>query len=179
MSKTLTIARRELTGYFNGPAAYIVICLFLTLLGIFFWSPFFLVNRSSVRGLFDMMSVLLLPTTAAITMGLLAEEKRTGTIETLLTMPIRDTEVIVGKFLGALSLLVVLLVLTIPYPMSVHHLGRLDTTERRPAVTGPRSPRATLHPAGRGAGAGSRTERRREHGAPDRRDLFRRPRGDS
>src|SRR5688572_27244720 len=106
MSKTLTIARRELTGYFNGPAAYIVICLFLVLLGIFFWAPFFLVNRSSVRGLFDMMSVLLLPTTAAITMGLLAEEKRTGTIEVLLTMPLRDTEVIIGKFLGALALLV-------------------------------------------------------------------------
>lgn len=126
MSKTLTIARRELTGYFNGPAAYIVICLFLVLLGIFFWSPFFLINRSSVRGLFDMMSVLLLPTTAAITMGLLAEEKRTGTIEVLLTMPLRDTEVIIGKFLGAFALLLVLMALTLPYPMSVHALGRLD-----------------------------------------------------
>jgi ABC-2 type transport system permease protein len=126
MSKTLTIARRELVGYFNGPAAYIVICLFLVLLGVFFWSPFFIVNRSSVRGLFDLMSVLLLPTTAAITMALLAEEKRTGTIELLLTMPLRDTEVIVGKFLGALGLLSVLLLLTLPYPISVNTLGRLD-----------------------------------------------------
>lgn len=126
MSKTLTIARRELVGYFNGPAAYIVLCLFLVLLGVFFWSPFFIINRSSVRGLFDLMSVLLLPTTAAITMGLLAEEKRTGTIELLLTMPLRDTEVIIGKFLGALGLLVVLLVLTLAYPISVNTLGRLD-----------------------------------------------------
>jgi ABC-2 type transport system permease protein len=126
MSKTLTIARRELVGYFNSPAAYIVICLFLVLLGIFFWNPFFLINRSSVRGMFDMMSVLLLPTSAAITMGLLAEEKRTGTIEVLLTMPLRDTDVIIGKFLGAVGLLLVLMTLTLPYPISVHALGRLD-----------------------------------------------------
>lgn len=126
MSKTLIIARRELVSYFNSPAAYIVICLFLVLLGVFFWNPFFLINRSSIRGMFDMMSVLLLPTSAAITMGLLAEEKRTGTMEVLLTMPLRDTEVIVGKFLGAVGLLLVLMALTLPYPMSVHALGRLD-----------------------------------------------------
>jgi ABC-2 type transport system permease protein len=126
MNRTLTIAKRELVGYFNGPAAYIVLCLFLLTLGLFFWNPFFLVNRVSVRGMFDLMSVLLLPTAPAITMGLLAEEKRTGTLEVLLTMPIRDTEVVIGKFLGALCLLAVLLLLTLPYPISVATLGRLD-----------------------------------------------------
>lgn len=126
MNRTLTIAKRELVGYFNGPAAYIVLCLFLLTLGLFFWNPFFLVNRVSVRGMFDLMSVLLLPTAPAITMGLLAEEKRTGTLEVLLTMPIRDTEVVIGKFLGALCLLAVLLLLTLPYPLSVATLGRLD-----------------------------------------------------
>jgi ABC-2 type transport system permease protein len=126
MGKTLTIARRELVGYFNGPAAYIVICLFLILLGVFFWNPFFLINRASVRNLFDMMSVLLLPTAPAITMGLLAEEKRTGTMEVLLTMPLRDTQVILGKFLGAFGLLLVLVLLTLPYPISVASLGQLD-----------------------------------------------------
>ena len=89
MHKTLTIAKREFISYFNGPAAYIVICLFLVLLGVFFWNPFFLINRATVRGMFDLMAILLLPTAPAMTMGLLAEEKRTGTIEVLLTMPLQ------------------------------------------------------------------------------------------
>ena len=126
MQKTLTIAKREFVAYFNGPAAYIVICLFLVLLGIFFWNPFFLINRASVRPMFDLMSVLLLPTCPAMTRGLLAEEKRTGTVEVLLTMPLKDTHVIGGKFLGAVGLLCVLLLLTLPYPMSVASLGNLD-----------------------------------------------------
>lgn len=126
MERTLTIAKREFRSYFNSPAAYIVVCLFLAMLGFFFWNPFFLVNRASVRGMFDLMSVLLLPTAPALTMGLLSEEKRTGTIEVLLAMPVRDSEVIVGKFLGALGLFLVLLLLTITYPVSVSTLGQLD-----------------------------------------------------
>ena len=126
MHTTLTIAKRELRGYFNGPSAYIVICLFLIIMGQFFWQPFFLVNRASVRGMFELMSVLLLPTAPAMTMALLAEERRTGTVEVLLTMPVRDAEVIVGKYLGALGLLLILMLVTLPYPMSVATLGRLD-----------------------------------------------------
>lgn len=126
MQRTLTIAKRELLSYFNSPAAYIVICLFLMLMGWFFWQPFFLVNRASVRSMFDLMSILLLPTAPALTMGLIAEEKRTGTIELLLTMPVRDMDVIVGKYLGALGLFVVLLICTLPYPISVSTLGTLD-----------------------------------------------------
>lgn len=126
MQRTLTIAKRELLAYFNSPAAYIVICLYLMLMGWFFWQPFFLVNRTSVRGMFDLMSVLLLPTAPALTMGLIAEEKRTGTIELLLTMPVRDMDVIVGKYLGALGLFFVLLCCTLPYPISVGTLGDLD-----------------------------------------------------
>jgi ABC-2 type transport system permease protein len=124
--RTLTIAKREFIGYFNSPAAYIVVCLFLLVMGVFFWNPFFLINRATVRGMFDMMSVLLLLTAPALTMGSLAEEKRTGTIEVLLTMPLKDSEVILGKFLGALGLLCVLLILTVPYPFSVATLGQLD-----------------------------------------------------
>lgn len=126
MQRTLTIAKREFAAYFNGPAAYIVLSLFLVVLGLFFWQPFFLMNRASVRGMFELMNVLLLAAAPAMTMGLLAEEKRAGTIEVLLTMPLRDGEVIFGKFLGALGLLCVLLVLTVPYPLSVATLGRLD-----------------------------------------------------
>jgi ABC-2 type transport system permease protein len=126
MQRTLTIAKREFRGYFNSPAAYIVICLFLLMMGFFFWNPFFLINRASVRNMYDLMAVLLLPTAPALTMGLLAEEKRQGTIEILLTMPVRDTEVILGKFLAAFGLLAVLLALTLAYPISVSTLGNLD-----------------------------------------------------
>lgn len=126
MTRTLTIAKREFRAYFNSPAAYIVICLFLLLMGFFFWNPFFFVNRASVRGMYDLMSILLLPTAPALTMGLLAEEKRTGTIEILLTMPVKDTEVILGKYLAALGLLAALLACTLAYPISVSSLGHLD-----------------------------------------------------
>jgi ABC-2 type transport system permease protein len=126
MQRTLTIAKREFRGYFNSPAAYIVICLFLFVMGFFFWNPFFLINRASVRSMYDLMAILLMPTAPALTMGLLAEEKRTGTIEILLTMPVRDPEVIIGKYLAALGLLAVLLACTIAYPISVSTLGHLD-----------------------------------------------------
>lgn len=126
MQRTLTIAKREFRGYFNSPAAYIVICLFLFVMGFFFWNPFFLINRASVRSMYDLMAILLMPTAPALTMGLLAEEKRTGTIEILLTMPVRDPEVIIGKYLAALGLLAVLLACTIAYPLSVSTLGHLD-----------------------------------------------------
>lgn len=126
MNRTLTIAKREFRAYFNSPAAYIVVCLFLLLMGLFFWSPFFIVNRATVRGMFDLIQVLLLPTAPALTMGLIAEEKRTGTVEILLTMPVRDTEVILGKYLAALGLLCVLMLCTLAYPLSVSSLGSLD-----------------------------------------------------
>ncbi|MGD8861906.1 MAG: ABC transporter permease [Myxococcales bacterium] len=126
MHKTLTIAKREFLGYLNGPAAYIVVCLFLLVLGLFFWTPFFIDARASVRGMFELMPILFLLTAPAISMGQLADEKRTGTVEVLLTMPLRDIEVVVGKYLGALGLLFVLLLLTLPYPMSVGSLGDLD-----------------------------------------------------
>jgi ABC-2 type transport system permease protein len=100
--------------------------LFLLMMGFFFWNPFFLINRASVRNMYDLMAVLLLPTAPALTMGLLAEEKRQGTIEILLTMPVRDTEVILGKYLAAFGLLSVLLLLTLAYPISVSTLGNLD-----------------------------------------------------
>jgi len=126
MQRTLTIAKREFRGYFNSPSAYIVICLFLLMMGFFFWNPFFLVNRASVRSMYDLMAILLLPTAPALTMGLLAEEKRTGTIEILLTMPVRDPEVIIGKYLASLGLLCVLLLCTLAYPLSVSTRGHLD-----------------------------------------------------
>src|SRR5690349_8264752 len=126
MNNTLTIARREFKSYFNSPAAYIVGALFLLVVSFMFWNSFFLEQRASVRKLFFwayMLSTLVAP---AITMGLLAEERRNGTLELLITYPVRDAEIVIGKYLGALGLFVVLLGLTIPQVFTVSTMGPLD-----------------------------------------------------
>jgi len=122
----LHIAGRQFRSYFNGPVAYIVICIVLIALGFFFWTPFFLMNHASVHEMFRMMGMILAFAVPAMTMGLLAEERRSGTIELLITMPVRESEVIFGKFLAGLGLVAVLLACTIPYPISVSMLGNLD-----------------------------------------------------
>ena len=126
--QTLNIARRQFASYFNGPAAYIVIALVLILTGFLFFyiGAFFLTGRASLRGLFQMMPFTLLFACPALTMGLLAEEKRNGTLELLITLPVREWEVIVGKYLAAVGLLAVTFALTLPYPIVVSTLGNLD-----------------------------------------------------
>lgn len=126
MHNTLTIAGRQFRSYFSGPVAYIVLCLVMFFLGFFFWETFFLFGRATAREMFSYLSMILTFAVPALTMGLLAEEKRTGTIELLITMPVRDAEVVVGKFLGVLGLFAVLLLLTLPYPLCIAQLGTLD-----------------------------------------------------
>ena len=126
MKNVLHIAGRQFRSYFNGPVAYIVICLVLLLLGFFFWNPFFLIGKATAREMFRWLSIILLFAVPALTMGLLAEEKRTGTLELLITMPVTEAQVILGKFLGVFGLFAVLLLLTLPYPLSIATLGDLD-----------------------------------------------------
>jgi ABC-2 type transport system permease protein len=126
MNHILTIGGRQFRSYFNGPVAYIVICIVMLTLGFFFWNTFFLYGRASAREMFRWLSLILVFSLPALTMGLLAEEKRTGTIELLITMPVTEAQVILGKFLGVLGLYAVILVLTLAYPISVSTLGDLD-----------------------------------------------------
>ena len=128
MHNVWTIALRQFRSYFNGPVAYIVLVLILFALGalFFFWPPFFLVGRASVSQMFFWFGVLMGFAAPAITMGLVAEERGSGTIELLLTMPVREAEVILGKYLGAVMLFVVLVALTLPIPLMVSTLGDLD-----------------------------------------------------
>lgn len=127
-SNTLAIAKREFRGYFNSPVAYVVICGVLLLVGFlfFFFRPFFVVGKATCRELFTFIGMTFLFFAPAVTMRLLAEERKSGTIEILITMPVRDWEVIIGKFLAALGLLVVLLLLTLPFPITISKLGDLD-----------------------------------------------------
>ena len=130
MRNVMVIARRELRSYFDSPVAYIVVVAFLLVAGWMVFSSLFLIGRADVRHFFQpspfspsMLLVILAP---AITMRLVAEERKSGTIELLTTMPVTDTEIILGKFFGALGLLVVALLVTSVYALSVSTLGDLD-----------------------------------------------------
>jgi ABC-2 type transport system permease protein len=126
MLTTYSIARREFKAYFNSPVAYFVITVFLVMVGILFFIPFFAQDRVSMRGFFSLIPFLLVFFGPAITMRLIAEERRSGTLETLITMPVRDVDVILGKFLSAFGLLIVALALTLPYAVTVSRFGALD-----------------------------------------------------
>lgn len=128
MKKAFIIARREIAAYFNSPVAYIVLGVFLFSMGIFFFqiNSVFANGVASMRGLFAQAPFLFLFFAPAMTMRLLAEERRSGTLELLLTWPITDGAVIFGKFLAALSFLCIGLVLTFPYAWTVAAYGELD-----------------------------------------------------
>jgi ABC-2 type transport system permease protein len=134
MSTTLTIARREFRSNFDSPLAYVVICLGLIMLGFVFFflnGGFWQADRASLQQLFAQaprgLSFLVVP---VVTMRLLAEERRSGTLEMLITLPVRDHEVILGKFLGAWGLVLLLIASTLFYPLLMFrfpwHLGALD-----------------------------------------------------
>lgn len=130
MTVTLAIARRELRSLFDSPIAYVVIVTFLLISSWIFFSTLFLIGRADLRLFFAPSlfspSALLAVIVPAITMRLVAEERKTGTIELLMTLPVRDIEVILGKFLGAVVLVYVALAPTILFPITVSLLGPLD-----------------------------------------------------
>ena len=124
---TVTIAKREFGGYFKSPIAYIVLTVFLGLTGFLFFDRFFVAGDASMAAFFGNMPLILLFFGPAMAMRLLAEERGSGTIELLLPMPVRDWEVVLGKYLAALGLLAAGLALTLPFAITVGKLGPLDT----------------------------------------------------
>lgn len=128
LQNTLTIAGRELRAYFFSPIGYIVIGMFVLFVGIVFFFQFgaLVLRKATLQPLFTTMSILLPLLSAAISMRSFAEERRQGTLELLITQPVRDGEVIAGKFLGALGLLAATLVATLSYPIMMSRMGDLD-----------------------------------------------------
>ncbi len=128
MNTVLRIAKKEFGGFFSSPIAFIFIGVFLAVnLFIFFWvETFFSTNISEVRPLFKWMPILLIFLTGAVTMRLWAEERRSGTLEFLLTSPVKPSALVFGKFLACLALVIVSLILTLPLPISVSFMGPLD-----------------------------------------------------
>lgn len=126
LSNTLTVCKREFQSFFNSPIAYIVITVFLLFCGWLFFQQFFLMGQASMRPFFGLIPVLFIFFAPAITMRLIAEERKTKTISLLMTLPIGHTEIILGKFLAAEALLGVALLLTLPYALTVASVGMLD-----------------------------------------------------
>ena len=126
MNKVIPIFRREIFAYFFSPVAYIVISVFLLIAGWFFTSDLFLANDSSLRGVFQIIPFIFIFFVPAITMRLLSEERKSGTIELLFTMPISDIEIVLGKYFAGLGLLIVALFFTLPYALTVVILGKPD-----------------------------------------------------
>jgi ABC-2 type transport system permease protein len=123
------IARRELNSFFDSLTAYIIIALFLGFSGFFTWisgADIFLVGQATLRSFFGIAYWTLFFFIPALTMRMLAEEKKTGTIEMLLTKPVSDRQVILGKFLATIILISVALILTIPYFFTIARIGNMD-----------------------------------------------------
>lgn len=117
---------KELRSFFNSPVAYIVTVVFLVILGWFFTSNLFIANLSTLRTVFEMTPFLLLFFAPAITMRLISEEKKSGTLELLITRPVRESEIVVGKFLASWALYLFALLPTFCYYVTVSAVGSLD-----------------------------------------------------
>ena len=131
MKNIWTIAKREFDNYFSGPLAYVVMLAVLLPLGIYFSLILFYTSQQAVfggggapditpmNGLFAFLMVFLSP---ALTMRLLSDEARMGTLELLLTAPVRDSELVIGKWLGAMLFILTLLLITLVYPLVLNNL---------------------------------------------------------
>jgi len=141
MSPMMTIAKREFRSYFDSPIAYIVICLSFFALGLMFFflnGGFWQLDRASISRLFEStpmgLSFLVVP---VVTMRLLAEERRSGTLEMLITLPVKDSDVVIGKYLGALGLVLVLVLSTLAYPIVMFwHPWNLGPIDGGPVASG-------------------------------------------
>jgi ABC-2 type transport system permease protein len=129
MRKIWIVSKRELRSFFDSLMAYVMIVLFLGFSGFFTWifgSDVFMVNQASLQSFFSIAFWTLFFFIPAMTMGLLAEERKSGTLELLVTKPVSDWQIITGKFLAAFLLISLSLALTLPYYISVASIGKID-----------------------------------------------------
>jgi len=150
--KVWPIYKREVRQYFTSPVAYVILAIFLFITGLFFYAIFsgfaqasmqiamnpgmgrdLNVMDSVLRPLFDNMRVILLLLMPLVTMRLFAEERRSGTIELLLTYPVRDGAVLVGKYLAAMSLYAAMIGGMLAYPAMLAYFARVEWA---PLLTG-------------------------------------------
>jgi len=126
MNAVASIARKEFRGYVASPAGYVFLTAFLVLSAWLFFRVFFLVGQATLRPFFTVMPWLFLFFVPASAMRAWAEERKLGTDEVLLTLPVREGEIVLGKFLAGLAFLVLAIALTIALPVMVSILGDPD-----------------------------------------------------
>ena len=153
--KVWPIYKKEMRLYFTSPIAWVILTIFLFIAGYFFYSIFAFftlasmqsamnpamardlnVTDSVLRPLFSNISVILLLLMPLVTMRLFAEERRSGTIELLLTYPVRDGAVLIGKYLAGLTLYAIMLALTLFYPLLVAYFARVEWGPRATGYLG-------------------------------------------
>lgn len=118
--------KRELKSYFTAPVAYIVTALFLIIAGILFYSTFFLYDRAELRQYFSSLPVLLAFFIPALTMRIFAEERRVGSIETLMTLPVTEVDVVTGKYLASFLSTLIMIAPTLLYILPAVIFGSPD-----------------------------------------------------
>ena len=126
LANVFTIIKKELKSYFDNPTAYIILIVFLVLWEFLFFRGAFLTGESSLRGMFDYLPWLFLFLIPAITMGSISQEKKEGTLEFLLTHPLRDSELILGKFLASFLFSAIALLFVFPLAWTFSKYGSFD-----------------------------------------------------
>ncbi len=128
MRNVWIMGKRELAAYFSSAVAYVAITVFLVVVGVKFFiiDGFFKTGEASLRSFFELVPLFFVFYLPAITMRSIAEEKRQGTFELLATLPISDSEIVLGKYLGAVGFLAVTLAVTLVYPLGLALLGDPD-----------------------------------------------------
>ncbi len=121
----LNLYKKEVNYYLNNPVGYIIIALFAVFANFLFIKDIFVIGSASLRPFFGLLPWLFLIFIPALTMRILAEEKRTNTIEILLTLPVSETQIILAKFLALTTLLLMSLSLTLGLPISLSFLTRM------------------------------------------------------
>jgi len=126
MQNIITIFLKEFKAFFFSPIAYVFITVYLVITNFLFFQGFFIINQADMRGYFSLLPWLFLIFVPAITMRSWAEEKKIKTLELLLTWPINDIEVVVGKFLATFCFLAISLLLSLTIPITIAILGDPD-----------------------------------------------------
>ena len=129
MKQIWVISKRELQSFFDSLTAYIMLIAFLGFSGFFTWlygSDIFFIKQASLQAFFGVAYWTLFFFIPALTMRLFAEENKTGTIELLLTRPVSDWQVVIGKFFATLLLIVIALAFTLPYYITIASIGNID-----------------------------------------------------
>lgn len=126
-SNIINIFLKELRTYFNSTIAYVIIVVFLAIVGWFYVNNIFLIDVATMRPMFDsVIPLTLIFIIPAITMRQFAEENKSGTIEILMTKPVSDWEIVLGKFLSSLALVAIMILPTILYYITLASISDID-----------------------------------------------------